>query len=319
MVSRARRPGFTLIELLVVIAIIAILIGLLVPAVQKVRSAAARTTCQNNLHQLGIAAANYEGAYKHLPPGFIGPPTGVISNAGPMVGCLALLLPYMEQGPVDAAMRNGMPPTYFAIQTTNPSPYSRWSGGAYPAVQAAAKTTIPAYLCPSAVNNPGNSVISWVYYLTTNVPNQISINWGSLGVDATYGITNYMGCGGYLGALSTSFQGVYVQNSSLKLGQISSADGTSNTFAFGETVGGSANGAQWNYAWMGAGSLPTGFGLRDPTTTGFWSFSSYHDGVVNFVMCDGAVRTIRLSADFANYRNASGWNDGALVDWSQVE
>jgi len=173
----------------VVIAIIAILIGLLVPAVQKVRSAAARVQCQNNLHQIGVAAANYESTNKRLPSGFIGPPSGVFSNAGPMVGCLALLLPYMEQAPLDTAMRKNMPAQYFTIQTVNPSPYSRWSGGAYPDVQAAAKVTIPAYICPSAENSPANSVISWVYY-----NGNVTINWGSFGVDPTYGITNYIGC-----------------------------------------------------------------------------------------------------------------------------
>src|SRR5580692_10525766 len=122
MFSRSRRWGFTLIELLVVIAIIAILIALLVPAVQKVRAAAQRTQCLNNIKQITLASHAYHDANKKLPPGIVdGPINGSNGNpqgwspftfGAPCVGALAFLLPYIEQ----SALYNRLQPTPQALQ-----------------------------------------------------------------------------------------------------------------------------------------------------------------------------------------------------------
>src|SRR5262245_11850958 len=125
-VSRSnRRTGFTLIELLVVIAIIAVLIGLLLPAVQKVREAAARSKCQNNLKQIALAAHNYHSANGTLPTGVLAPGRlltfPAASSASSWLSNLTLLLPYIEQDSIYKTMSiNGSPdnpvgPAWFSL------------------------------------------------------------------------------------------------------------------------------------------------------------------------------------------------------------
>ncbi|HVS34620.1 MAG TPA: DUF1559 domain-containing protein [Gemmataceae bacterium] len=129
--------GFTLIELLVVIAIIAILIGLLLPAVQKVREAAARAQCQNNLKQLGLACHDYESGAGTLPPAFAGPGWPTVKSQQPWGNAIFYIMPYMEQTNLYNAAVNGA--------------NNSWNQSA---------STVKNLLCPSDPTKQGNG---WNY------------------------------------------------------------------------------------------------------------------------------------------------------------
>ena len=144
--SRARK-GFTLIELLVVIAIIAILIGLLLPAVQKVREAAARMSCTNNLKQLGLACHNYEGSFNKLPVGVQVIGTNGADDLNRVVGpnWIVLTLPYIEQQNLYQSVDVG---SFLSSNGTN----GTWAG--------LRNTKLKPLLCPSDTNGEISSTVS---------------------------------------------------------------------------------------------------------------------------------------------------------------
>src|SRR5262249_7404647 len=126
---KGKRSAFTLIELLVVIAIIAVLIGLLLPAVQKVRAAAARIKCANNLKQIGWALHTFEGTNSHSPPNGVYP---INATAADSYSALARILPYIEQANL-----------YLLVDLNAPANVQN----------AVTSQRIPIYLCPSEVND----------------------------------------------------------------------------------------------------------------------------------------------------------------------
>jgi prepilin-type N-terminal cleavage/methylation domain-containing protein/prepilin-type processing-associated H-X9-DG protein len=317
------RRAFTLIELLVVIAIIAILIGLLLPAVQKIREAANRMKCSNNLHQISLAAHNYDSTNGYLPPGFLGAmptdaPWGVNTQPSKigyncqLVGALPHLLPYVEQDNLYRNLMAGVPQDYLSPDVRYPA------FGAFSSWWTNRGTKINTFICPSDPANGGtwdcilNPVQVDATHFTINI-----ISYGDTG----FGKTNYIAIAGY-GTTNADFLGTFYNRSKTAIGTI--PDGTSNTFFFGEyaTKGPPANGWQSvNLSWMGGGCMPMAWGLEAPPAgqdPRWYELSSKHAGVINVAMGDGSVRTVRYIGNtgngYANYIYATGTNDGAVLD-----
>jgi prepilin-type N-terminal cleavage/methylation domain-containing protein/prepilin-type processing-associated H-X9-DG protein len=334
--SWSRFTGFTLIELLVVIAIIAVLVGLLLPAVQKVREAANRMSCQNNLKQIALAAANYESNYQRYPPGIIVSPNSVNPNgttasppwSGPYTGALVFLLPYLEQ---DNVYRT-VPLEYFNLNGTaiawgyNTPPFSSLGRSG---VAPWATAPVKSFQCPSD-NLDFLPTIAYISAFWTENPNKIFIDPippsppDSPFPNGPPAGTNYVPSSGALGTdiQWLQYKGIYYNNSKTKVGDVT--DGTSNTIAFGETLAGpppsSGTPRDWLVCWAGAGAFPGAWGLSpiQAFPNEFVNYSSKHPAVVNFAFADGSVHAVSTTIQQPTFWALTGMADGVTLNQNQL-
>jgi prepilin-type N-terminal cleavage/methylation domain-containing protein len=316
-----RRAAFTLIELLVVIAIIAILIGLLLPAVQKVREAAARATCANNLKQVALACHAYESANGFLPPGgmaaFSAAADTVDPSKGSWVGCLAFVLPYTEQGAL-----HSMIPVDWNPRSPVGTPW--WT---HPAAQQAAQVKVKAFRCPSGNLDAVEASSALFTFATVDTPNDV-FSWVAFAPDdypLKLKLTSYFPVSGVFGTVDPGTRGILANGVALPLATVTAGDGASNTLLFGESLNASAGAApDFGYSWIGAVTVPACYGLPVPGTEFAGDWGSNHNGIVQFAFGDGSVRQLRTfgsdPADprMAVFRALAGYRDGQQVDVGSV-
>jgi len=299
---QVNRRAFTLIELLVVIAIIAILIGLLLPAVQKVREAAARMKCQNNLKQIGLAMHNYNDSVGALPP-----------SMGPGGCCwgtwVVLILPYIEQDNLFRLYQNW---------GGNDSTGARYSGA--PNTTNVTNRRLSTLTCPS--DQPNAPIIS----ITSH---NYAVNHG------TTGYSQQANLNGVLNAGFVFKQGA--RDSGTKINLIS--DGTTNTILVAEVIQGQGTDLR-GFTWWGDASEFTTYlapnstspdviyttvycvnsrpnppctGTPTATNPSMFAARSRHTGGVNVVLGDGSVRFITDTIAIGTWRNLSTSTGGEVV------
>jgi prepilin-type N-terminal cleavage/methylation domain-containing protein/prepilin-type processing-associated H-X9-DG protein len=267
--KNSARPGFTLIELLVVIAVIGILIGLMLPAIQRMRETASRLQCQNNLRQIGLACHTYHDTYHHLPPGYYA--TASYPSTSPGWGWGAFLLPFLEQQPV-----------WKQIKVKQPLEQQ-------PVIQ----TVLPIFLCPS------DSAPTAAFPVTTELYSTLC-----LAAPSSYAATvgdDSCECDAPTG------NGVFYRNSQTRFNDIH--DGLSETTMIGDRAWDNTQGSWAgapdggvvrpgpSNPWQSTSAPAPVFvlvhnnwiNIRTDADGGLDDFSSRHPGGANLLFADGSV------------------------------
>jgi prepilin-type N-terminal cleavage/methylation domain-containing protein len=330
MKHRFRRSAFTLIELLVVIAIIAILIGLLVPAVQKVREAANRSTCQNNLKQWGLACHNYNDAFRSLPRN-----GSRVNNSGCCIqvdnapgttpngnayqwSWMARVLAFIEQ---DNLQKLGNIDTSPLLN--NFAPHNPALGQTFEVLFCPADRALGVKTFTNRANFPGGTVVGGTNYRGVSGANWAWGLWAGVnGIAANGSITN--------NGLDSG-DGIFYRRDVLfgKMRITDVLDGTSNTFMVGEDIPDMNIHCAWPYSNTANGTcgvppntaVQTQYKCNSAVSNNFcpgdwpnvYSFRSRHTAGLQFALADGSVRFVSEGIQLATYRALATVRGGEVV------